>query len=127
MNNGQHAVYPEVPADGHQHGQKHQVEQERMGEESPPFGAGDDEGIQRSVYDIGQDGHEDDEPMVQRPPKSELLRYPDSTCGVAYVCQQKQEHISPDVSCLASTVDSPRRNSTQQARSSSPRFSVQLF
>jgi len=40
--------------------------------------------------EVGQDGHEDDEPVVKGRPKSELLRYPDPTCGVAYMCRQEQ-------------------------------------
>jgi len=58
-----------------------------VGEEPSPFGAGYDEGIQHPVYDIGEDGHEDDEPIVEGPPKGgEPLRHPEGACGVAYVC-----------------------------------------
>jgi hypothetical protein len=65
------------------HGQ--QSEDERVGEQSSLFGAGYDQGTKRRMYEIGQDGREDNEPEVQGPLKSELLRYPDGARGLKYV------------------------------------------
>jgi hypothetical protein len=58
-----------------------------VGEQSSLFGTGYDENIQRLVYEIGEDGHEDDEAIVQGSSEGQLVQYPDATRGVADVSQ----------------------------------------
>jgi hypothetical protein len=80
---GEHTIYPQIAANGHQDGQQHKVEKKSVRQEPPGFGLRYHEHVQEAIDDVGQDGHQEYQAIVQRSLEGELLRYPNRPCRVA--------------------------------------------
>jgi hypothetical protein len=83
MKKRQYTIYPQIPPNGHQDGQQHKVEEKSVSEESPGLGLRYHEHVQEAIDDVGQDGHQEDQAIVERSLEDELLRYPNRPCGAA--------------------------------------------